>query len=976
MSHELELFGMLSATAIWGGIAVTVLLPYIRRQFAVVSLHAKRTPFRAILGAVAVGVAIAYGGSKPSPEPTQVRVTFDANGGECGEASRQVTKGEPVGELPAATREGYDFAGWFTSAEGGDEVTAATVVEADTTVFAQWTAVEYAIGYELGGGVNAEGNPTSYTVESGRIELAPATRAGHEFTGWTPDGGVIAAGSTGDRTFTAGWREVAPGKQVVTFDANGGECGEASRQVTKGEPVGELPAATREGYDFAGWFTSAEGGDEVTAATVVEADTTVFAQWMSVALVGRYRKLYLVDELGVEIPDDVDYAKGDKVTVKVEGLAKGLKLAQDKTSKAWIVSGVPTDEIDFERNPMYARVTVTYKDKTKGEKGKVESLQPVVLSIVTPEPTVLTAGVLNEAYEPADIAELWPAVADAKDNPKEWSFKGWPLGIKYTTKDVTKKNKDKSVTTVASACSVYGTPTKAGEFAITATHKHKLADGKTTVSETFSAVLTVWGDDGATDFRYTDQAYGAAVDATIADAKSVSGLPTGLKFDKATGKVTGTPTKPGVFAVAVTKSDKTKETFLWKVEPGENGGVLGEIGWEVADSAVTVMQGVVQGWPVAMPDGAKVTASGLPAGLKLVQDKRTRAWTISGTPTKAGNFVVTFKTVRNGVTITERISIIVTANEWTGKWYGVQSGDADASLLGEVMVSANGTVKLVYTEGSTNTNAKGIVQSAVRKTTVTVKNLDANGTTATLVLPKDKKDPLSADRMCVLDFENCVLKIGGTARMHLGEVDAGWVSHDVTTVVMEEVLGGETNAYGYVTATYKSGKFTLAGKLWDGTAVKGTAYPLGLGESFSPVMVTDKAKNSVTITLGGTGGDAVVLVRENGRALSIGSSGTVPWSAGFEAAELKSKKFNQMSDATGLVVLTDAGEQALTLADKDLKASVSAQGLVKFTITDEDGRKWVSELLPVDNGGETQFRGIATGTKSRQPTQVCPVRAE
>ena len=39
------------------------------------------------------------------------------------------------------------------------------------------------------------------------------------------------------------------------------------------------------------------------------------------------------------------------------------------------------------------------------------------------------------------------------------------------------------------------------------------------------------------DFRYTSQAYGAAVDETIANAKSVSGLPTGLKFDKATGAI-------------------------------------------------------------------------------------------------------------------------------------------------------------------------------------------------------------------------------------------------------------------------------------------------------------------------------------------------------------------------------------------------------------------------------------------------------
>ena len=695
---------------------------------------------------------------------------------------------------------------------------------------------------------------------------------------------------------------------------------------------------------------------------------------------GRYLSYDLVEDLGVEIPDDVDYAKGDKVTVKAEGLAKGLKLAQDKTTLAWILSGVPTETVDFEKQPMYARVTVTYKDKTKGDKGKVETLQPVVLSIAPSEVRTLDSGALNEVYSPVDVAALWPEVADAKDHPKEWSFKGWPAGIKYNAaaKDASwsyKGSDGKPVKTSAAPWTVYGQPTKAGEYPITATHKHKLAGGKTTVSETFSAILTVWGDDGATQYRYADQAYVATTMKTLEGVTAASGLPTGIKFNKADGSLAGTPTKPGVFAVTVTKTDKSKETFLWKVTDGENDGILGNIGWEIAESAVTVMQGVIQGWPVAMPDGAKVTASGLPVGLKLVQDKTTKAWSIAGTPTKNGNYVVTFKTVRNGVTVAERVSVIVTANEWSGSWYGVQTGGAsDASLLAEVTVSANGTVKLVYTEASTNYSAKGVVQSSVRKTTVTVKNLDAGGMTATLTLPKDKKDPLSADRTCVLCFGYNKMQVEGAPTIGLFESDPSWVEYDVSPVVLEESGGGVTSAYGYLTATYKSGKFTYAGKLWDGTAVKGTAYPLADSSHYiSPVLVTDKAKNAVTIILAGSGVGMYALVRENGKY----HSGIESLSAGYSTEDLKSKKFNQMMpDATKLVVLTDAGELELPLAAKNLAASVSAQGLVKFTVTDEDGWKWACELLPVTFDGELQFRGIATGTKKDEATRACPVWAK
>lgn len=43
--------------------------------------------------------------------------------------------------------------------------------------------------------------------------------------------------------------------------------------------LAELPNAARDGYTFEGWFTAAEGGDAVTADTVFDKDTTVFAHW-------------------------------------------------------------------------------------------------------------------------------------------------------------------------------------------------------------------------------------------------------------------------------------------------------------------------------------------------------------------------------------------------------------------------------------------------------------------------------------------------------------------------------------------------------------------------------------------------------------------------------------------------------------------------------------------------------------------------
>jgi len=70
-------------------------------------------------------------------------VTFDAAGGAVAPASRTVLNGFAYGTLPAPTRTGHTFGGWWTGENGtGTEVTADTVVAttANHTLYAKWTA--------------------------------------------------------------------------------------------------------------------------------------------------------------------------------------------------------------------------------------------------------------------------------------------------------------------------------------------------------------------------------------------------------------------------------------------------------------------------------------------------------------------------------------------------------------------------------------------------------------------------------------------------------------------------------------------------------------------------------------------------------------------------------------------------------------------------------------------------------------------
>ena len=79
-------------------------------------------------GAASIGAA--------SPEKT---VTFDANGGTCATASAKTGADGKLASLPDATRDGYDFDGWYTAADGGDKITTSTVFENDATVYAHWS---------------------------------------------------------------------------------------------------------------------------------------------------------------------------------------------------------------------------------------------------------------------------------------------------------------------------------------------------------------------------------------------------------------------------------------------------------------------------------------------------------------------------------------------------------------------------------------------------------------------------------------------------------------------------------------------------------------------------------------------------------------------------------------------------------------------------------------------------------------------
>lgn len=78
---------------------------------------------------------------------------------------------------------------------------------------------------------------------------------------------------------------VAPTIYTVTWDAatNSGSCGTSSTLVESGQAIGTLPAATKSGYTFDGWFTASSGGIQINASTTVSGNITYYAQFTEIS---------------------------------------------------------------------------------------------------------------------------------------------------------------------------------------------------------------------------------------------------------------------------------------------------------------------------------------------------------------------------------------------------------------------------------------------------------------------------------------------------------------------------------------------------------------------------------------------------------------------------------------------------------------------------------------------------------------------
>ena len=118
-------------------------------------------------------------------------VSYNANGGTVSPTSKTVVYGSTYGALATPTRTGYAFAGWYTSATGGTQVTSTTKVSQhqNHTIYAHWNVNSYTLTYNYSANGGSSATRTSASVSFGaNADLSvTASKSGYTFVGWNTD---------------------------------------------------------------------------------------------------------------------------------------------------------------------------------------------------------------------------------------------------------------------------------------------------------------------------------------------------------------------------------------------------------------------------------------------------------------------------------------------------------------------------------------------------------------------------------------------------------------------------------------------------------------------------------------------------------------------------------------------------------------------------------------------------------------------
>lgn len=315
--------------------------------------------------------------------PTEVTVTFDANGGTGTMAAQTIPYNSATAlTANAFTREGYTFQGWATSSTG-DKVhndQASVTLKKNTTLYAVWQKNSYTITIDEVAHATIVTSPASTAEFEATVTVTVTPASGYTFgsitvTNNTTHTTISTSGTGNEQTFTmpasdvtvtATVNEIA--KYTVTWSMDGDIS--TTAEYEEGQAIVFPTTATGcDGRTFMGWVSEAIATPQDNAPTYVTSATmpahavtyyAVYAEASTGSGAGTWTETAITDLTGTDIfaivgNDGSDnYALPNNATSTPSAI--GVTISDGKITSTvannlkWNISGNSTDGYTFYPN--------------------------------------------------------------------------------------------------------------------------------------------------------------------------------------------------------------------------------------------------------------------------------------------------------------------------------------------------------------------------------------------------------------------------------------------------------------------------------------------------------------------------------------------------------------------------------------------------------------------------------------------------
>jgi uncharacterized repeat protein (TIGR02543 family) len=202
----------------------------------------------------------------------RLTISFESLGGEEVQSLR-IELGETI-DVPTLTRVGYTFHGWFLDIDFNVLFNAQDPITSDLVLYAKWIPLVYKLTIDYG----FEQVVLDIPFET-EIDIPPFILTGYKITGWFEDEDLtkpiqIDLMPNQNLIIYAKWEKVL---YEISFDTVGGNFLDSLHYHY--EDIIDLPASSKEGHTFIGWFLDREYVKPVESLIMPANDITLYAKW-------------------------------------------------------------------------------------------------------------------------------------------------------------------------------------------------------------------------------------------------------------------------------------------------------------------------------------------------------------------------------------------------------------------------------------------------------------------------------------------------------------------------------------------------------------------------------------------------------------------------------------------------------------------------------------------------------------------------